>query len=245
MSGSSARTHALEAHAASLPSPCRTRARRVGAFDVRDLDKVPRDQRTAERGRSGYRPRRWRRPAARAGRNRARTRPHVDHVRAHGADRQRALARVVELAALAEVDRHRHDLRAVLLGQPGNRHRRVQPTRIRQDTIFFIACRVLSPSDHAASFASSAAGASRSGRPAESCRHRRWSRRTSASWARSIHSARPCACPRSVRTTRSGSTRSIPRIRDATARRSWCPPRPRPLEARADIRPVPGALNQP
>ena len=46
----------------------------------------------------------------------------VEHVRADGAGRERALAHLVQLAALAEIERDRDDLGAERLGQPRNGH---------------------------------------------------------------------------------------------------------------------------
>ena len=55
---------------------------------------------------------------------------------AHGAGRQRAVAHRLELAALPEIHRHRDDLGAVPLLQPGDRHGVSSPPEIRQDDPF-------------------------------------------------------------------------------------------------------------
>src|SRR4029453_14074255 len=47
----------------------------------------------------------------------------VEHVRAHGATRERALANLLDRSPLPEVDRHGDDLGAVPLGQPRNGYR--------------------------------------------------------------------------------------------------------------------------
>ena len=55
----------------------------------------------------------------------------------HGAAVQRPLAYHLHvLAALAEVNCHRHDLAAGLLADPADRHRGVQTAGIRQDDAF-------------------------------------------------------------------------------------------------------------
>src|SRR4030095_5808034 len=58
---------------------------------------------------------------------------HVQHVAAHGAGADGALADLRELAALAQVERDGDDFRVVLLFQPRDRHRRVEPTRVREN----------------------------------------------------------------------------------------------------------------
>ena len=61
----------------------------------------------------------------------------VDDDGLDGAAVQRPLAHHLHvLAALAEVDRHRHDLAAGLLAYPADRHRGVQTAGIRQDDAF-------------------------------------------------------------------------------------------------------------
>ena len=61
----------------------------------------------------------------------------IDDDRLDGAAVQRPLAHDFHvLAALAEVDRHRHDLTAGLLAYPADGHRGVQTAGIRQDDAF-------------------------------------------------------------------------------------------------------------
>ena len=60
----------------------------------------------------------------------------VEHVRAHGAGRQRAVAHLLELRALPQVHRDRDDLGAVFLGEPRDGDRGVEAARIRQDDSF-------------------------------------------------------------------------------------------------------------
>ena len=45
----------------------------------------------------------------------------VEHVRTHGTGRQRAVADIFEIAALAEVEREGDDFGPVLLRKPGDR----------------------------------------------------------------------------------------------------------------------------
>ncbi|BCI88668.1 hypothetical protein NIIDMKKI_38740 [Mycobacterium kansasii] len=61
----------------------------------------------------------------------------IDHNSFDGAAIQCALPHHLHvLAALAEVNRHRHDLAAGLLADPADGHRGVQAARIRQDDAF-------------------------------------------------------------------------------------------------------------
>ena len=98
------------------------------AFHARDLDQLARDQRPAERGGE-----RIAVLVERAGLQRGQDvlarelLAHVEDVRADRAHRERALADVGQLAPLPEIERHRDHLGVVLLGQPRDRDRRVEP----------------------------------------------------------------------------------------------------------------------
>ena len=59
-------------------------------------------------------------------------------MRTDGSDRERTLAHVGQFLALPQIERDGNDLRAVLLGQPPDRHRRVEATRICQDDTFHL-----------------------------------------------------------------------------------------------------------
>ena len=114
---------------------------RRGPLHPRDLDQPLGDERPGERGRQRIailvqRAGLERRQDVVAGELLA----CIDHVRADGAERQRALADVRELAPLPEVERDGDDLGAVLLRQPPDRHRGVEPAGIRQDNSFHSVC---------------------------------------------------------------------------------------------------------
>ncbi len=119
----------------TLASAAMRDARR--ALDVGDLDEFLRDERPAER-------RRQRIPifVQRVGLQRRQdvaTRKlfaQIEHVRAHGARCQRAVAHRLELLPLSEIHRHGDDVRPVPFPEPGNRHRRVEPAGVRQDDAF-------------------------------------------------------------------------------------------------------------
>ena len=114
----------------------------------------------------------------------------IDDVCAHCADGERALAHVVQFLTLPEVHRHRDDLCAVLLGKPRNCHRRVEAAGIRQyDSLHRIHC----PFNITLNFFSSASAAPAPRQTSKMVSSPAIVPATSASWARSIHSANPCA----------------------------------------------------
>ena len=106
-------------------------------LDLGDLDELLRDERAAERRRQ-----RVAVLVERVGLQRRQDvvarelLAHVEHVRADGAGRQRAVADVLELLALSEVHRDGDDLGAVLLREPGDGDRRVEPAGVRQHDPF-------------------------------------------------------------------------------------------------------------
>ena len=97
-------------------------------LDLGDLDELLADERPAERGRhriailvDGVRFERREDVIV------CELLAQIEHVRANGAGRQRAVAHLLELLALPEIHRHGDDLGVVLFLEPRNRHRRVQP----------------------------------------------------------------------------------------------------------------------
>ena len=188
----------------------------------RDLDEVFGDEGPAERG--GQRVPVLVHRAGLQGRQHEVARElvaQVEHVCPGRAERQRPLARIVELLALAEIHRHGDDLGPVLLGQPGNGYRGVESARVREN--YPLHERRSLPITISPRRASTLAAASMPRHTSRIVSSPAIVPATSESWARSIHSASPCAWPRSVRRTSSGSTRSNPRSNVLTARRSCSP----------------------
>ena len=62
----------------------------------------------------------------------------IDHVGAAGAGRQGTLSDAVTQRVAAEVDRQGHDLRAVLLLEPGHRDRCIQPARVGEHDLLHL-----------------------------------------------------------------------------------------------------------
>ena len=101
-------------------------SRRV--LHLRDLDELLGDQRAAERG--GQRIPFFVHRAGLERRQNVIAReflPHVEHVASDGAGADRPLANLVQLAALAKIHGDRDDLGVVLLLQPGNGDRGIEP----------------------------------------------------------------------------------------------------------------------
>ena len=188
----------------------------------------------------------------------------VNDVRAHGAGGQRPLADVVELAALAEVERHGHHLGArrapsATESPPRSSSRPSRPERyaawndrnipaglsargrIRRSEARRLRTLIISSNRRSRSPPSQPRG-----RRPESCRRRQPCRPLRRAAIRSISTARPWACPGSVRTTSSDSTRSSPRTCDVTARRSWSTSaEPAHFGARPRVGAVARALDEP
>src|SRR6185503_16686985 len=59
----------------------------------------------------------------------------IEHVRAQGSARQRAIAHVVELLALAEIHRHGDDLGAVFFSEPWNGDRSLEAAGVRENDL--------------------------------------------------------------------------------------------------------------
>ena len=115
---------------------------RARLFDAGDLDQLPRNQRPAER-----RPHWIAVFVDRVGLERRQDvvarelLADVEHVGADGAAGERAIAHVLELLPLTEVQRDGHDLGAVFLGQPWNGDGGIEAAGIRQhDPVHQVIC---------------------------------------------------------------------------------------------------------
>src|SRR5262249_21142770 len=139
---------------------------------------------------------------------------YVEHVGANGAGGERASTHLVELPALAEIERDRDDIGLVLLGEPGNGDRGVEAARVGEKDSLFHA---RSPANSSRRFTSARARRT-SGAMTRIVSSPAMVPTTSGSRARSSVTPRSGAWPGPVRNSTICCTRSTRARYSATAR---------------------------